>query len=158
MNIFERARQPGHDRRARTLVHALRLRKRLGTWLKGRLRECCDLEHSPPEGAAKPQRGMFSRVDAFVRDVRELETEDALAGALGDVSRDLGFRYFALTHHVDVRCAGHVITSRVVPLDRQYVDEDYRMMLEWILGHELGHILNGDGRAHFSSNRFEDEV
>jgi hypothetical protein len=32
------------------------------------------------------------------------------------------------------------------------------MMLEWILGHELGHILNGDGRAHFSSNRFEDEV
>jgi hypothetical protein len=53
---------------------------------------------------------------------------------------------------------GHVITSRVVPLDRQYVDEDYRMMLEWILGHELGHILNGDVRAHFSSNRFEDEV
>jgi hypothetical protein len=115
MNIFERARQPGHDRRARTLVHALRLRKRLGTWLKGRLRECCDLEHSPPEGAAKPQRGMFSRVDAFVRDVRELETEDALAGALGDVSRDLGFRYFALTHHVDVRRSSAAIRIHNYP-------------------------------------------
>lgn len=53
--------------------------------------------------AVKPQRGMFSRVDAFVRDVREVKTEEALAGALADVSRDLGFRYFALTHHVDVR-------------------------------------------------------
>lgn len=40
---------------------------------------------------------MFSRVDAFVRDVRELKTEDQLAEALGDVSNDLGFRFFALT-------------------------------------------------------------
>ena len=46
---------------------------------------------------------MFDRVDAFVRDVRELKTEEALAAALADVSRDLGFRYFALTHHIDVR-------------------------------------------------------
>ena len=46
---------------------------------------------------------MFSRVDAFVRDVRELETEESLAEALGGVSNDLGFRYFALTHHVDFR-------------------------------------------------------
>ena len=46
---------------------------------------------------------MFSRVDAFVRDVRKVETEEALAGALAEVCRDLGFRYFALTHHVDVR-------------------------------------------------------
>lgn len=46
---------------------------------------------------------MFSRVDAFVRDVRDLDSEEALAGALADVCRDLGFRYFALTHHVDVR-------------------------------------------------------
>jgi LuxR family transcriptional regulator, quorum-sensing system regulator CciR len=46
---------------------------------------------------------MFSRVDAFVRDVRQLESEEALAGALAEIARDLGFRYFALTHHVDVR-------------------------------------------------------
>lgn len=45
---------------------------------------------------------MFSRVDAFVRDVRQVETEEALAGALADVSNDLGFKYFALMHHVDV--------------------------------------------------------
>jgi len=38
---------------------------------------------------------MFGLVDAFVRDVRELETEEALAGALGAISSDLGFRYFS---------------------------------------------------------------
>lgn len=53
--------------------------------------------------AAKPKRGMFDRVDTFVRDVRELRTEGDLAGALDDIVRDLGFRYFALTHHVDIR-------------------------------------------------------
>jgi LuxR family quorum-sensing system transcriptional regulator CciR len=46
---------------------------------------------------------MFDRVDVFVRDLRGIETEDELALALSDVARELGFRYFALTHHVDVR-------------------------------------------------------
>jgi LuxR family transcriptional regulator, quorum-sensing system regulator CciR len=46
---------------------------------------------------------MFSRVEEFVRDISELSTEDELAAALGSVSAELGFRYFALTHHVDVR-------------------------------------------------------
>jgi LuxR family quorum-sensing system transcriptional regulator CciR len=58
---------------------------------------------------------MFSRVDAFVRDVRELETEEALGGALADVSRDLGFRYFALTHHVDVRRSSAAIRIHNYP-------------------------------------------
>jgi LuxR family quorum-sensing system transcriptional regulator CciR len=58
---------------------------------------------------------MFSRVDAFVRDVRGLETEEALAGALADVSRDLGFRYFALTHHVDVRRSSAAIRIHNYP-------------------------------------------
>lgn len=58
---------------------------------------------------------MFSRVDAFVRDVRELETEEALASALADVSRDLGFRYFALTHHVDVRRSSAAIRIHNYP-------------------------------------------
>src|SRR5256885_10116662 len=59
--------------------------------------------------------GMFSRVDAFVRDVRELESEEALAGALADVSRDLGCRYFALTHHVDVRRSSAAIRIHNYP-------------------------------------------
>ena len=46
---------------------------------------------------------MFDRVDAFVRDVRGLTTEDELAQALAEIVEELGFRYFALTHHVDVR-------------------------------------------------------
>ena len=46
---------------------------------------------------------MFDRVDAFVRDVRGLTTEDELAQALAEIVSDLGFRYFALTNHVDVR-------------------------------------------------------
>ena len=58
---------------------------------------------------------MFSRVDAFVREIRELETEEALAGALAEVSRDLGFRYFALTHHVDVRRSSAAIRIHNYP-------------------------------------------
>jgi LuxR family quorum-sensing system transcriptional regulator CciR len=46
---------------------------------------------------------MFDRVEAFVRDVRDLTTEDELAQALAEIVEELGFRYFALTHHVDVR-------------------------------------------------------
>lgn len=56
------------------------------------------MEHRP-----QLQRGMFDRVDAFVRDVRELKTEEELAEALGEIAHDLGFKYFALTHHADVR-------------------------------------------------------
>ena len=45
---------------------------------------------------------MFERVDAFVRDVRGLKSEEALGEALDEITRDLGCRYFALTHHVDL--------------------------------------------------------
>lgn len=38
---------------------------------------------------------MFNRVEALVRDVRELKTEERLAEAPGKVTRDLGFRFFA---------------------------------------------------------------
>jgi LuxR family quorum-sensing system transcriptional regulator CciR len=64
---------------------------------------------------AAPRPGMFSRVDAFVRDVRELKSHDELAEALGDVSSDLGFRYFALTHHVDVRKSSAAIRLHNYP-------------------------------------------
>ena len=50
-----------------------------------------------------PRRGMFDRVEAFVRDVRQVSSEQELADALGDITSELGFRYFALAHHVDVR-------------------------------------------------------
>jgi LuxR family quorum-sensing system transcriptional regulator CciR len=60
---------------------------------------------------------MFNRVDAFVRDVRELKTEAELAEALGEVTLDLGFRYFALTHHVDVRRNSGAIRIHNYPRD-----------------------------------------
>lgn len=59
--------------------------------------------------------GMFSRVETFVRDVRNLRTEAELAAAIDDVARDLGFRYFALTHHVDVRRSSEAIRIHNYP-------------------------------------------
>jgi LuxR family quorum-sensing system transcriptional regulator CciR len=58
---------------------------------------------------------MFDRVDAFVRDVRELESEEELACALADIADELGFRYFALTHHVDVRRSSAAIRIHNYP-------------------------------------------
>lgn len=45
----------------------------------------------------------FARAEAFVRDVAGIATEQELADILGQVTRELGFSYFALTHHIDVR-------------------------------------------------------
>lgn len=43
---------------------------------------------------------MFERVDAFVRDARQATMADELGQLLGEVAGELGFSYFALTHHV----------------------------------------------------------
>jgi LuxR family quorum-sensing system transcriptional regulator CciR len=48
---------------------------------------------------------MFNRVDAFVRDVSEIRSEADLAEALREISGELGFSFYALTHHVDIRHA-----------------------------------------------------
>jgi LuxR family quorum-sensing system transcriptional regulator CciR len=48
---------------------------------------------------------MFDRVDAFVRHVAVVRTEAELGELLAQSSRDLGFSFFALTHHVDIRQA-----------------------------------------------------
>ena len=48
---------------------------------------------------------MFDRVDAFVRDVGGVASEADLAGLLEEMSAEMGFHYFALTHHVDIRQA-----------------------------------------------------
>lgn len=58
---------------------------------------------------------MFNRVEVFVRDVRHVTSQDELAEAIGDVTRDLGFRYFALTHHVDVRRSDRAIRIHNYP-------------------------------------------
>lgn len=62
-----------------------------------------------------PRPGMFDRVEAFVRQVRELECEQQLAEALAEMSGDLGFRYFALTHHVNVRQSSAAIRLHNYP-------------------------------------------
>lgn len=48
---------------------------------------------------------MFDRVDAFVREVSKASVEAELAELLAEISREMGFSYFALTHHVDIRRA-----------------------------------------------------
>lgn len=58
---------------------------------------------------------MFDRVETFVRDVRALECESKLADAVGDIARELGFRYFALTHHVDVRRSSSAVRIHNYP-------------------------------------------
>jgi LuxR family quorum-sensing system transcriptional regulator CciR len=46
---------------------------------------------------------MFGQVDAFVREVGAIETEEALSELVEAISREMGFSYFALTHHLDIR-------------------------------------------------------
>ena len=57
----------------------------------------------------------FSRVQRFVSDVRDIATEAELTDAIAEVSLDLGFRYFALTHHVDLRTSGDAIRLHNYP-------------------------------------------
>lgn len=49
--------------------------------------------------------GTFEQAEAFLRDVSATNTEVELSDALSIVTRELGFTYFALTHHVDIRRA-----------------------------------------------------
>ena len=48
---------------------------------------------------------MFDRIDAFVQDVGGVASEEELAGLLEEICGEMGFDYFALTHHVDIRQA-----------------------------------------------------
>jgi LuxR family quorum-sensing system transcriptional regulator CciR len=48
---------------------------------------------------------MFDRIDAFVRDLARTTSESELTDLLSDISREMGFSHFALTHHVDIRRA-----------------------------------------------------
>lgn len=59
---------------------------------------------------------MFGRIEQFVRDVRELRSEAELATAISEVAGELGLRYFALTHHVDVRRSNDCIRIHNYPV------------------------------------------
>jgi LuxR family quorum-sensing system transcriptional regulator CciR len=58
---------------------------------------------------------MFDRVETFVRDVRQLDSDEGLAEAVAEIALELGFRYFALTHHVDVRRTGTAVRIHNYP-------------------------------------------
>ncbi|WP_114952227.1 LuxR family transcriptional regulator [Sphingosinicella terrae] len=45
----------------------------------------------------------FERAESFLREISLIRSETDLAGALGEVTREMGFHHFALSHHVDVR-------------------------------------------------------
>lgn len=53
--------------------------------------------------------GTFELAEQFLRDVSTTTSEDELADALGVITGDLGFAYFALSHHVDMRHAGQPV-------------------------------------------------
>jgi len=46
---------------------------------------------------------MFERVGAFVDDVSSARTKAELRSTLAEISKELGFAHFALSHHVDLR-------------------------------------------------------
>lgn len=73
-------------------------------------------------------QGMFDRVDRFIKEVRELETEEQLGDALHAVTCDLGCCYYALTHHVDVRQSRAAIRIHNYP----------RNWVEWFDSQSLG--------------------
>lgn len=47
----------------------------------------------------------FERAESFLRDLAEIDTEGELAEALAEVTREMGFSYYALSHHGDIRRA-----------------------------------------------------
>lgn len=49
--------------------------------------------------------GMLAEAEAFCRAIERTRTSEDLHGAVGEIARQLGFAYFALTHHVDVDCS-----------------------------------------------------
>jgi LuxR family transcriptional regulator, quorum-sensing system regulator CciR len=68
---------------------------------------------------------MFNKVDTFVRAVSEVQSEADLAILLEEITREMGFTYFALTQHIDVRRApSAAIRLANYPLDWvAYFDE-----------------------------------
>lgn len=71
---------------------------------------------------------MFDRLDAFVRDAGEVATPGELAELLEEISREMGFAYFALAHHVDIReAAGTAIRLANYPPEWVSYFDDNRL-------------------------------
>lgn len=87
---------------------------------------------------------MFDRVESFVRDVRDLKTEDELTEALSAITLDLGFSFFALTHHVDVRKNSGAIRLHNYPSD----------WVRWFDAQELGTVDPVHRASHMTSVAF----
>lgn len=87
---------------------------------------------------------MFSRVESFVGDLRDIVDERGLAEAIGDITRDLGFRYFALTHHTDVRRSSRAIRIHNYPAG----------WAEWFDEQQLGPVDPVHRASHLTSVGF----
>jgi len=68
---------------------------------------------------------MFDRIDAFVRDLGAAKSMSDLSDLLEEITRDMGFSFFALAHHVDLRDAAQpAIRLANYPSDwAEYFDE-----------------------------------
>lgn len=63
------------------------------------------LERPLADVRGHPQRGMFDRLDAYVTQLSKLESQADLTGTLEQISKEMRFGFFALTHHTDIRRA-----------------------------------------------------
>jgi LuxR family transcriptional regulator, quorum-sensing system regulator CciR len=71
---------------------------------------------------------MFDRIDAFVRDVGKVRSEADLADLLTEISGEMGFSFYALTHHVDIRRApGPAIRLANYPSDWVDYFDDHKL-------------------------------
>lgn len=87
---------------------------------------------------------MFDLVEAFVREVHGIESEHQLAGALAEITRELGFHYFALTHHVDARRSSAAIRIHNYPAG----------WAEWFDEQQLGPVDPVHRASHLTSVGF----
>jgi LuxR family quorum-sensing system transcriptional regulator CciR len=87
---------------------------------------------------------MFDRVNAFVSDVRTIENEELLGEALGELTRELGLSYFALTHHMDVRRTSRAIRLHNYP----------QGWAEWFDAQGLGQVDPVHRASHLTSVGF----
>ena len=96
---------------------------------------------------------MFDRVNAFVRDIRELQSETLLADALAEISGELGFTYFALTHHVDVRKNSTAIRLHNYPSGwEEWFDEEGLAVVDPV--HRASHMTS----VGFAWSKLEDMI
>lgn len=73
---------------------------------------------------------MFERVNAFVRDVSKVDTRSDLEIALAQISKELGFAYFALSNHIDLQAAPQqLIRIHNYPLEWVRYFDDHRLGL-----------------------------